>query len=66
MTLSSENEETLIYHSDYTLHNYRQLGARSDEWTHNISSYCAGNSRLMLAVAMAFAGPTRGLIRFRK
>ncbi|MDQ8039122.1 MAG: DUF927 domain-containing protein [Rickettsiella sp.] len=58
---SSENEEALIYHSDYTLHNYRQLGTL-DEWTHNISSYCAGNSRLVFAVAMAFAGPLVGLL----
>ena len=58
---SSKNEEALIYHSDYVLHNYRQLGTL-DEWTYNISSYCASNSRLMFAVAMAFAGPLVGLL----
>ncbi len=58
---SSKNEEALIYHSDYTLPNYKQLGTL-DEWTHNISSYCAGNSRLMFVVAMAFAGPLVGLL----
>lgn len=58
---SKNNEETLIYHSDYTLHNYMQLGTL-DEWTHNISSNCAGNSRLMFAVALAFAGPLVGLL----
>ncbi|WP_218814608.1 DUF927 domain-containing protein [Rickettsiella endosymbiont of Dermanyssus gallinae] len=58
---SSENEEALIYHSDYTLHNYSKLGTL-DEWTYNVSKYCAGNSRLMFAVALAFAGPLVGLL----
>lgn len=30
---------------------------RNEEWTNNVSRYCVGNSRLVLAVSMAFAAP---------
>jgi putative DNA primase/helicase len=57
----NKTKETLLYQSDYTLHRYGQLGTL-DEWTYNISSYCANNSRLMFSVSLAFAGPLVGLL----
>ncbi|WP_218814170.1 DUF927 domain-containing protein [Rickettsiella endosymbiont of Dermanyssus gallinae] len=56
-----ENQEPLKYRGDCTLHNYSYSGTL-DEWTYNISKYCSGNSRLMFAVALAFAGPLVGLL----
>ncbi len=39
-----------------TEHNIRQSG-KLEEWTEHVGKYCAGNSRLLLAVSCAFAAP---------
>ncbi|WP_010598056.1 DUF927 domain-containing protein [Rickettsiella massiliensis] len=54
-------KETLLYQSDYTLHNYGQSGCLKD-WKNNIASLCINNTRLTFAVSLAFAGPLVGLL----
>ncbi len=57
----NQPEETLVYQSDYSLHNYEQAGSLED-WKDKISSLCMGNTRLIFAVSLALSGPLVGLI----
>lgn len=57
----NQPEETLIYQSDYTLHNYEQAGSL-ENWKDKISSLCIGNTRLIFAVSLALSGPLVGLL----
>lgn len=54
-------DERLVYqHSGGLQHHYAVVGTL-DDWKRNVAARCAGNSRLVLAVATMFAGP---LLRF--
>ncbi|WP_225043088.1 DUF927 domain-containing protein [Xanthomonas campestris] len=54
-------EELLVYqHSGGLQHHYAAVGTL-DDWKREVAARCAGNSRLVLAVATMFAGP---LLRF--
>nr|WP_260283644.1 DUF927 domain-containing protein [Xanthomonas sp. CFBP 8152] len=54
-------EELLVYqHSGDLQHHYAAVGSL-DDWKRDVAARCAGNSRLVLAVATMFAGP---LLRF--
>ena len=46
--------EPIIYQADNLSNHYQQAGTLTD-WQKHIAAYCAGNSRLVLAVACAFA-----------
>ena len=46
--------EPVIYQADNLSNHYQRAGTLTD-WQHHIAAYCAGNSRLVLAVACAFA-----------
>lgn len=49
------SQEAIIFQGDNLLNEYQIKGSLED-WRENISKYCQGNSRLMLAVSTAFAG----------
>ncbi len=59
-----QSEEIAIYQTNDSMANpYAQSGTL-DEWRDNVAARCAGNSRCVLAVSMAFAGvllPLAGL-----
>ena len=46
--------ESVIYQTDTLLNSYQQSGTLA-EWQQHIAAHCAGNSRLVLAIACAFA-----------
>ncbi len=48
------SREPVIYQADNLINPYQQSGTLAD-WQHHIAAYCAGNSRLVLAVACGFA-----------
>ena len=51
------SSERVVYQSMYGAPaGYEQLGTL-EEWQRNVAAYCQGNSRLILMVAAAFAGP---------
>lgn len=52
-TIGKTTEE-IIYQSEHNTCDYKQSGSLED-WQKNVSQYCAGNSRLILAVSCAFA-----------
>ena len=59
--------EPVIYQADNLSNHYQQAGTLAD-WQHHIAAYCAGNSRLVLAVACAFAAiyPASGRCGIRR
>jgi putative DNA primase/helicase len=48
------SKEKILYQSEHHTLDYKQSGTLED-WQKNISQYCAGNSRLIVAVSCAFA-----------
>lgn len=52
--IGGENAEP-VYLQSFSTDCLFRLRGTSDEWRDNISQYCAGNSRLVLAVSVAFA-----------
>ena len=61
--IGPSNGEWLVLQAVAPLaHNYRR-GGTLDGWKTEIASLAVGNSRLMLALSMAFAGPLLGLIQ---
>jgi putative DNA primase/helicase len=53
---SAEHEE-YIYQSPYEVENYFRVRGSLEDWRREIGLLCAGNSRLTLAVCLAFASP---------
>ncbi len=49
------SQEAIVFQGDNLLNEYQIKGSLED-WRENISKYCQGNSRLILAVSTAFAG----------
>ena len=55
--ISNEDSEQVIFQTDIgEVNHFREAGTLMD-WQENIGRYCSGNSRLVFAVSMAFAGP---------
>lgn len=55
-TIGAQHSEPVIYQASERLDPYHINGTLAD-WQHHVSSLCVGNSRLALAVSMAFAAP---------
>jgi uncharacterized protein (DUF927 family) len=58
-TTVGNSQHKTIFHSANGVaaeHPYRQSGSL-DEWREHVGRYCSGNSRLVLGVSAAFAGP---------
>lgn len=51
-----ENSEPIYLQTISANHLFRQSGT-VDDWRKNVGQYCGGNSRLILAVSIAFAAP---------
>jgi putative DNA primase/helicase len=56
-----EDAEPVVYQPQALKNNYRVAGT-VDEWRNHVGSLCRGNSRLLLAVSCAFAGPVLRLL----
>lgn len=57
-----QKDEKIIFQSmGYDIKGFKTNGSL-EEWQKNISKYCAGNSRLVLAVSAAFAAPLLRLL----
>jgi putative DNA primase/helicase len=50
--------ERIVFQSDAPIENTFRVKGTPDQWRDRVGSLCAGNSRLVFAVACAFAGPT--------
>lgn len=54
-TIAPAGTDLVLYHGGRVEHHYRQKGTL-EQWIEQIGSLCIGNSRLVFAVALAFAG----------
>ena len=61
---ADEREVLLLQHASVLEHCFRQSGTL-ESWQNAIACYATGNSRLVLAISAAFAGPLSGLARQR-
>lgn len=50
-------ENEIVYQTEYEGHHNFKSSGTLEEWQKNISTYCPNNSRLLFAVAVAFAAP---------
>jgi uncharacterized protein (DUF927 family) len=53
---AGQDEELMFHTADRSEHRYN-LGGTLNGWRDRVARYCAGNSRLVLAVSAAFAAP---------
>ncbi len=56
-----KTQERVMLQSDESLNTFKSSG-KLEDWQANISSYCIGNSRLLLSVSLAFASPLLGVL----
>ncbi|HEY8383964.1 MAG TPA: DUF927 domain-containing protein [Microvirga sp.] len=62
VTIGDYPGEKVIYHGEADAAHYAQKGTLED-WKERVAKPCAGNSRLLLALAAAFAGPLNDLLQ---
>ena len=53
----STDGEEVVYQGSPTAEQQFQVSGSAEDWRENVGKVCAGNSRLVLAVSAAFAGP---------
>jgi len=62
-SIGPDGSDQVLFHSEYAPeHLYRTEGSL-EEWRSSIASRCVGNSRLVLAVSVAFAAPLLDLLK---
>lgn len=52
-----DDEERIVFQSDNAVENTFRSRGRADQWRERVGELCIGNTRLVFAVACAFAGP---------
>ncbi len=52
-----DDAERIVFQSDSAVENTFKSKGSSDQWRERVGALCVGNSRLVFAVACAFAGP---------
>jgi putative DNA primase/helicase len=61
-TIGPEGAEMVLFQTPFETDNYLNVRGSVDEWRENVGRYCVGNSRLILVVSCAFAGPLLSLM----
>ena len=52
-----DSGERIVFQSDNTIENTFRVKGTPDQWRDRVGALCVGNSRMVFAVACAFAGP---------
>ncbi|PQA78926.1 DUF927 domain-containing protein [Rhodoferax sp. TS-BS-61-7] len=52
-----ERDQRIVFQSDSPVENTFRIRGSEDQWREQVGALCAGNSRLVFALAAAFAGP---------
>lgn len=52
-----DSEERIVFQSDAPIENTFKTKGTPDQWRDRVGAWCVGNSRMVFAVACAFAGP---------
>jgi uncharacterized protein (DUF927 family) len=61
-TLGPEGAETVLFQTPFDTDHYLNVSGTIGDWRENVGRFCSGNSRLILAVSCAFAGPLLSLV----
>jgi uncharacterized protein (DUF927 family) len=61
-TLGPDSAETVLFQTPFDTDHYLNVLGTADEWRENVGRFCSGNSRLILAVSCALAGPVLPLV----
>jgi putative DNA primase/helicase len=61
-TVGRENAETVLFQTPFETDHNLNISGTADDWRENVGRFCSGNSRLILAVSCAFAGPVLSLV----
>jgi putative DNA primase/helicase len=62
-TIGPVGAGTILFQTPFETDHLLNVSGTLDEWRENVSQFCSGNSRLILAVSCAFAGPAHALVR---
>jgi len=62
-TVGTPKEETVLFQAPFETDHYLKVAGTVEEWRDNVGRLCSENSRLILAVSCAFAGPVLHLVR---
>jgi putative DNA primase/helicase len=60
--ISEPGQDPVLFQPLHNEPHYYNVAGTLEDWTNNVGKLCRGNSRLLLAVSCAFAGPLLGLI----
>jgi putative DNA primase/helicase len=61
-TIGPDGAGTVLFQTPFETDHYLNTAGTADEWRDNVGRFCSGNSRLILAVSCAFAGPLLSLV----
>jgi putative DNA primase/helicase len=56
-TIGSTSDEEVIFQPEHESEHLINVSGSVDDWRTNVGRFCVGNSRLLLSVSCAFAGP---------
>ncbi len=61
-TIGTAGSGTILFQTPFETEHLLNVSGTLYEWRENLGRFCSGNSRLILAVSCAFAGPTLALV----
>jgi uncharacterized protein (DUF927 family) len=61
-TIAPDAVATVLFQSPHAVEHLLNVAGTLDDWRANVGQLCSGNSRLILAVSCAFAGPILALV----
>jgi putative DNA primase/helicase len=61
-TIGPEGAETILFQSPFEADHHLNVSGTVDDWRESVGRFCSGNSRLILSVSCAFAGPLLSLV----
>lgn len=61
-TIGPEGAATVLFQTPFEADHYLSIAGTLEGWRNNVGRYCSGNSRLIVSVSCAFAGPLLSLV----
>ena len=61
-TIGPDGAEMVLFQTPFESDHYLNVSGMAEEWRNHVGRLCSGNSRLILAVSCAFAGPVLSLV----
>ena len=61
-TIGPKDTETVLFQTPFDTDHHLDVSGTVSDWRENVGRFCSGNSRLILAISCAFAGPLVSLV----